>query len=194
MLPPLLILATTVLFRTLVVALPNSDPAGLIILAAIFLCALLFAFLSIFTAVALFCALFVAIPARRLERSGIFTSVARSFHLTRGHRYEIFGILVGLVLGACSATTSASAAAGAAIKWIATLPFRDLVPLVNSAAPPLVLLLAFSVICLTWGFAHAIAYIDLRAAAEGRQPDFPPSRVRAAQPADTLPDPGTQPP
>jgi len=68
LLPSLLILAPTTLFSTLVNALQNSDP----LLVTVLLCALLFAFLSVFATITLFCALFVAIPARRLEQGGIF--------------------------------------------------------------------------------------------------------------------------
>jgi len=57
---------------------------------------------------------------------------------------------------------------------------------VNSVGPPLVLLLTLSVICLTWGFAHAIAYIDLRTAAEGRQPEFPARPHQPCRDHETL--------
>jgi hypothetical protein len=44
------------------------------------------------------CAAYVAFPVCVLEKSGVFPSITRSFHLTRGHRWRIFGLLLVVIV------------------------------------------------------------------------------------------------
>jgi hypothetical protein len=45
------------------------------------------------------CAYYVTIPACIAEQGGVFTSMSRSTHLTKGHRWQILGVFLLLTIG-----------------------------------------------------------------------------------------------
>ena len=98
----------------------------------------------------LYSALWVAVPAAVVERTGVVASMSRSATLTRGYRWRVFGIV--LLLGLLNMTAG----------WIATLPF-DLGGTAHSVAE-----FAVAAVFTAWSaVAAAVAYHDLRLEKEG---------------------------
>jgi uncharacterized membrane protein len=65
---------------------------GTALLAALFMG--LAAMLLVFPGIIVFCMLYVAVPACVIERLGVIASLNRSAALTRGYRWQIFGLLL----------------------------------------------------------------------------------------------------
>jgi len=155
-----------------------ADPAFVNLIIILVAC-LIAASLLIIPGIALYTALFVAIPVRRLERGTIVSSFTRSYRLTKGHRFEVFGLLVGLVLGTFFAGAPLLLSVAAVIKLLSLIPL----PFVVGSIAAFLLLFAFSAIFIIWSFAHAIAYIDLRRLTEDGLPEFSPPPARPANPS-----------
>jgi len=135
--------------------------------------ALLITFLSFLGILLLFvatspliAALSLAIPAGRMERGEDTSSIRRSASLTRGHRWQVFNLVFGLILwtGVFASAT-----------FVATTPIVFIRFAMPAAAPIAVLALAVAeVLALTaiwslWGAAHALAYFELRQRSEAAQ-------------------------
>ena len=107
-----------------------------------------------------------AIPARVMERPGVFAAMGRSAELTRGHRWAIFAlavvflIVVMVLSGVIGAVAAAIAigAGGSATGITTSLPFLLLTSVLNAATA-------------TIGAAGVAAiYCELRAVKEGASP------------------------
>jgi len=86
--------------RCLAVGLRRMLPAlGVTLLAG--LCVLLGVLALIVGAVVVFCMLYVAVPASVIEQNGVSRALSRSAYLTKGNRWNIFGLIFVLgVIGA----------------------------------------------------------------------------------------------
>lgn len=102
------------------------------------------------TAMAIYSALWIAVPVAVVERSGVIASMRRSATLSKGNRWRIFGILLILTLLNLFAD------------WIVTLPFEVGGTMHSLAA------FAVAIAFTAWGaVAAAVAYHDLRLEKEG---------------------------
>ena len=66
--------------------------------------------------------LWVAVPAAVVERPGVFRSLSRSAFLTKGHRWQIFGVILligigGLAIGYFVERVFGLGALGAILSW-----------------------------------------------------------------------------
>jgi len=100
--------------------------------------------------------LFVAVPACVVERLGPMKSIKRSAHLTKGHRWKLFGLLL--------------------VTWIVTLIVQTALvrAVAMLGAPALAVPTAFVVRAVTSAFfviLPVVAYHDLRVAKEGIDTD-----------------------
>lgn len=83
----LVLLAPIVIASVLIKVLGDDNPIAIV---AAVICAV--------SAVYLYCALWVSVPAAVVERPGVVGALKRSWQLTKGHRGGIFGLLLLLVL------------------------------------------------------------------------------------------------
>jgi len=108
--------------------------------------------LLIIPGVIAFCAIYVAQPACVIERLGAKNSLRRSWELTRGHRWAIFGLL--LLLSVAVGVMSIGAGAPAAL----------------TGNPAFIKISSFALETVTESFGAvlaAVVYHDLRVAKEG---------------------------
>ena len=92
----------------------------------------------------------VAVPATVVERTGVVASLGRSFELTRGHRWQVFGIIMIIYVGQ---TVLEQLTAG----LLASAP-------IFSATLSVVITVAFTAY---FAVATAVCYHDLRVLKEG---------------------------
>jgi len=97
------------------------------------------------------CMFYVAVPACVVERPGVFASLSRSSFLTKGHRWQIFGILVVLIL------------ANAVVEYVAGLVLAR-AGLYVVVFGPLVL---STVVSAFGAVVNGVIYYQLRVAKEG---------------------------
>ncbi len=113
--------------------------------------------LLIIPGVIVFVVLWVAIPAAVVERPGVFASLSRSAELTKGHRWQIFGLVLLLV------------ALGAIVTLVVAAAMGGLTAYTQSGSTPILLInLAISAFFVAlWAVVSAVSYHDLRVAKEG---------------------------
>jgi len=110
--------------------------------------------LFIIPGVILMCCLYVAVPATVVEKAGVSDAMSRSFYLTGGHRWQIFGVLVVLFIIALIVN--------------AALTFLALSLVSKSIMGFILIAFVASAISSSLGaVAAAVAYNDLRAVKEG---------------------------
>jgi hypothetical protein len=98
------------------------------------------------------CLLYVAVPACVIERLGVFASLSRSADLTRGYRWQIFGLVLIVAIGSLLGVYVAGHVIG----------------LFGSAILSTIVTFAWQVIGTAFGAVlAAVIYHDLRAAKEG---------------------------
>lgn len=142
------------------------------LIAVTFLFALAFAFsfiLLIVPAIMLACAWCVAAPSLVADRTGVFGAFGRSAELTRGHRWQVFGLFVLLVVILMVLGTVFNALSG--VNAFAGNPAA----IVARMTSPLFLVLM--VIRQTIGAVIgstlvAVLYVELRRAREGAGPQW----------------------
>ncbi len=105
--------------------------------------------------IAVYAALWVAVPVAVVERLGVMDSLRRSTSLSKGHRWRVVGILVVLAL------------LNGAAESIATLPFPSVSTGEPSSAESVVVFLVTAVFTAWGAIAAAVAYHDLRLEKEG---------------------------
>lgn len=92
----------------------------------------------------------IAVPASVVERTGVFASLDRSFNLTRGYRWQVFGIIVIVQIGQFAAERLA-------VALLAWAPYF-------SAFAEIVITIAFTAYIAV---VTAVCYHDLRIIKEG---------------------------
>jgi len=133
-----------VVTRRIVPVVLTSLLVGLAIVVAILL--------LIIPGIIVTCALYVALPACVIERLGAKNSLGRSWSLTRGHRWQIFGLVVLVAVVTEIATAGVGAAAG----------------MMNNVALLNVAKFVVQVVVQSFGIVlTAVVYHDLRVAKEG---------------------------
>jgi len=153
---------------------------GILILLAVIIGGVFF----LVPGIMLFVALFVAIPAQRMEGGSINNAINRSLDLTKGRRWEVFSLVFNLAMWSAIAYGMVMGFLVIGNQLAEKLPDLALAVL---AAQAVVLFLLLPFIWLLWGFGHAIAYVVLRRFSEGDGPDFlTPEREPAPTPE---PDP-----
>lgn len=104
-----------------------------------------------------FVVLWVAIPAAVVERPGVFASLSRSAELTKGHRWQIFGLVLLL------------AVLGAVVTFVVAMPVGGMAAYAKSGTSLILLVnLAVSAFFMAlWAVVAAVSYHDLRVVKEG---------------------------
>ena len=100
--------------------------------------------------------LWVAIPAAVIERPGVNASLTRSVNLTKGYRWQVFGIIVIL-----SIVTFVTTFALIMVLTVALAPFDNL------SAFILGIFVVTAFINALWAVVSAVGYHDLRVVKEG---------------------------
>ncbi len=152
-----LLIVTVIIAPTFMFALagdlddPNSWTAGLLWLFPAFI--ILFIVMAI-----LFVRLWVTVPAIAVERPGVFAAIGRSWSLSRGHGWRMFGIL--LVMWAAS--MAASVVVGIVIVVLGV--FGGVTGMLIGQA---LNILVSMIVNAIFAIAAAVAYVELRRAKEG---------------------------
>jgi Membrane domain of glycerophosphoryl diester phosphodiesterase len=106
----------------------------------------------------LFVRLWTTVPAIAVERPGVFAAIGRSWSLSRGHGWRLFGILLVVWL----ATTAASFVVGIAIVVLAV--FGGTTGMLIGQGLNLIVSMIINAL---FAIAAAVAYVELRRAKEG---------------------------
>lgn len=115
----------------------------------------------VFLAVAAFvaCRMWVAIPAIAVERPGVIAALRRSWQLTQGHAWRVFGIILVMWAG----TMGASVAAGIVV-FVAIIAIGGITGMmVGQGLNILISMLANAL----YAIAAAVSYVELRRTKEG---------------------------
>jgi hypothetical protein len=141
--------------RSMGVALNRALP----VLAVVFVFGIAAGFatlLLIVPGIIVFCMFYVAVPVCVIEKPGVFASLGRSRALTKGYRWQIFGLV--LVVGVVSALVSG----------VIQLLFAKL----GGGIASVIAVFAWQVVITAFGsILIAVVYHDLRVAKEGVDTD-----------------------
>jgi hypothetical protein len=107
--------------------------------------------LLIFPGMMVACAYYVSMPACVAERTGVFESMSRSAYLTKGYRWQVFGMFLLILVG------------GLVLGMIVGLVFA----LTGRIGPQIAFIACTAIVGAFNGVIHGVFYYQLRVAKEG---------------------------